>query len=74
MDSVPKRIHDFLVWDGRMYCDPCIQEHLGLRWHQQVPQITATLAVTNFFKRSVGQCCACSELTHVVQAVGKRTG
>jgi hypothetical protein len=48
--SVPQRIKDFLVRrQGRMYCDTCIQERLGLKWRQQVQVITATLSITESF-------------------------
>jgi hypothetical protein len=53
-----------------MYCDTCIQERLGLKWRQQVQLITATLAVTDAFKRDLGQCCTCQEAKQVIQAVG----
>jgi hypothetical protein len=53
-----------------MYCDTCIQERLGLKWRQQVQLITATLAVTESFKRDLGQCCTCHEVKQVIQAAG----
>jgi hypothetical protein len=69
--SVPQKISDFLVRrQNRMYCDTCIQERLGLKWRQQVQLITATLAVTDAFKRDLGQCCTCQEVKQVIQAVG----
>jgi hypothetical protein len=69
--SVPQKISDFLVRrQNRMYCDTCIQERLGLKWRQQVQLITATLAVTDSFKRDLGQCCTCHEEKQVIQAVG----
>jgi hypothetical protein len=69
--SVPQKISDFLVRrQNRMYCDTCIQERLGLKWRQQVQLITATLAVTDSFRRDLGQCCTCHEEKQVIQAVG----
>ena len=67
---VPEKISDFLVRrQGRMYCDTCIQERLGLKWRQQVQLITATLAVTESFKREVGRCCTCGDAKQVIQAL-----
>jgi hypothetical protein len=72
MRSIPQRINDFLVRrEGRMYCDNCIQERLGLRWRQQVQLITAVLAVTDSFERNVGECCTCHQVKQVVQAVAR---
>jgi hypothetical protein len=69
--SVPQKISDFLVRrQSRMYCDTCIQERLGLKWRQQVQLITATLAVTDSFKRDLGRCFTCREVKQVIQAVG----
>jgi hypothetical protein len=69
--SVPQKISDFLVRrQSRMYCDTCIQERLGLKWRQQVQLITATLAVTDTFKRDLGPCCTCNEVKQVIQAIG----
>jgi hypothetical protein len=67
--SVPERIKDFLtVRQGRMYCDSCIQERLGLKWRQQVQLITATLAVTELFERELVRCCTCNELKQSTRA------
>jgi hypothetical protein len=66
--TVPKRINDFLVErKGRSYCDACIQERLGLKWRQQVQLITATLAVTDGYERSLDQCSTCQETKQVIQ-------
>jgi hypothetical protein len=73
LDSVPKRVHDFLVRDGRLYCDACIQKHVGLKWRAQAQLVVATLAVTAHFKCGIAECCACHEIKRVVQAV-PRTG
>jgi hypothetical protein len=73
--TVPQKINDFLVRrPGRVFCDTCIQERLGLKWRQQVQLITATLAVTEAFKRDLGPCCTCSEVKQVIQAVAARQG
>lgn len=65
--TVPKRIDDFLVErKGRSYCDACIQERLGLKWRQQVQLITATLAVTDGFERSLDRCCTCQDTKQVI--------
>jgi hypothetical protein len=67
--TVPKRINDFLVERrGRSYCDACIQERLGLKWRQQVQLITATLAVTDGFERSLDCCCTCQDTKQVILA------
>jgi hypothetical protein len=72
--TVPQKINDFLVRrPGRMFCDTCIQERLGLKWRQQVQLITATLAVTEAFNRDQGHCCTCSEVKQVIQAVTARS-
>ncbi len=69
--TVPKRISDFLLErEGRMYCDACIQERLGLKWRQQVQLITATLAVTGAYERNQDRCCTCNEVKQVTQSVG----
>jgi hypothetical protein len=71
--TVPQKINDFLVRrPGRMFCDTCIQERLGLKWRQQVQLITATLAVTEAFRRELGQCGTCNEIKQVIQAVAAR--
>jgi hypothetical protein len=73
--TVPQKINDFLVRrPGRTFCDTCIQERLGLKWRQQVQLITATLAVTEAFKRDLGPCCTCSEVKQVIQVVAARPG
>jgi hypothetical protein len=67
--TVPQRINDFLVErKGRSYCDACIQERIGLKWRQQVQLITATLAVTDGYDRSLDQCSTCHETKQVIQA------
>jgi len=68
--TVPGRVKDFIVQSaGAAYCDGCIQDRLGLKWRQQVQLITATLAVTNSFKREAGICSACGEQKQVIRAV-----
>jgi hypothetical protein len=68
--TVPQKISEFLSQrQGRMYCDFCIQERLGLRWRQQVQLVTATLACTQLFEREPGCCCICTENKHVIMAV-----
>jgi hypothetical protein len=68
--TVPQKINDFLVRrQDLLFCDTCIQERLGLKWRQQVQLITATLAVTEAFKRDLGRCCTCNEVKQVIQAV-----
>ena len=68
--TVPQKISEFLIQrKGRLYCDFCIQERLGLRWRQQVQLVTATLACTQFFEREPGHCCVCNENKHVISAV-----
>jgi hypothetical protein len=72
--TVPQKINDFLVRrQGRLFCDTCIQERLGLKWRQQVQLITATLAVTETFKRDLGRCCTCNEVKQVIQAVATQS-
>jgi hypothetical protein len=68
--TIPEKISDFLLRrHGRMYCDSCIQERMGLKWRQQVQLITATLGVTQAFKRELGRCCTCNEDKQVIYAV-----
>ncbi len=68
--TVPERVRDFIVQTGSAaYCDGCIQDRLGLKWRQQVQLITATLAVTDSFRRKSGQCSACGESKQVIHAV-----
>jgi hypothetical protein len=68
--TVPARVKDFIVQSaGAAFCDGCIQDRLGLKWRQQVQLITATLAVTNSFRREHGVCSACSERKQVIRAV-----
>ena len=69
--TVPEKVRDFLIRRmGRLYCDSCVQERLGLRWRQQVQLITATLAVTPSFGRETGLCCTCNEQKLVTYARG----
>jgi hypothetical protein len=68
--TVPKRISDFLLErEGRVYCDACIQERLGLKWRQQVQLITATLAVTGAYDRNLDRCLTCNEVKQVTQSL-----
>jgi len=68
--AIPEKISNFLVQRlGRMYCDSCIQERLGLRWRQQVQLVAATLAVTPGYNRSLAECCNCHQPKQVTQAV-----
>ena len=68
--TVPERVKDFIVQTGSAaYCDGCIQDRLGLKWRQQVQLITATLAVTDSFRRESGSCSACGESKHVIHAI-----
>jgi hypothetical protein len=70
MRSLPEKISNFLMrCPGRMYCDTCIQERLGLRWRQQVQLVTATLAVTNGYAREFNRCCVCQMERQVTLAV-----
>jgi hypothetical protein len=60
--SIPARVRDFLRdRPGRVYCDTCIQERLGLKWRQQAQLITATLAVTAEFDRGRWVCSTCNQ-------------
>ncbi len=69
---VPERVKDFIVQAGpAAYCDGCIQDRLGLKWRQQVQLITATLAVTDSFRREPGSCSGCGESKQVIHAVGR---
>jgi K+-sensing histidine kinase KdpD len=68
--TVPERIAELLVGhEPAMYCDQCIQDQLGLKWRQQVQLVTATLAVTNLFRRDTGPCQSCSQLKQVIKHV-----
>jgi len=61
--SIPARVRDFLRdRPGRVYCDTCIQERLGLKWRQQAQLITATLAVTAEFDRGRWVCSTCNQM------------
>jgi K+-sensing histidine kinase KdpD len=65
--TVPERVAEFLVSTGDdMYCDACIQEKLGLKWRQQVQLVTATLAVTEPFRRATGECRHCRQVKQVI--------
>jgi hypothetical protein len=65
--TVPERVKDFIVQAA--YCDGCIQDRLGLKWRQQVQLITATLAVTDSFRREPGSCSGCGESKQIIHAV-----
>ncbi|MBV9239166.1 MAG: DUF4118 domain-containing protein [Xanthobacteraceae bacterium] len=68
--TVPERVKDFIVQAGAAaYCDGCIQDRLGLKWRQQVQLITATLAVTDSFRREPGSCSGCGESKQVIHAL-----
>jgi Domain of unknown function (DUF4118) len=68
--TVPERVKDFIVQaDAAAYCDGCIQDRLGLKWRQQVQLITATLAVTETFRREPGSCSGCGESKQIIHAV-----
>ncbi len=67
--TVPEKVRDFLeVRSGRMYCDDCIQQRLGLKWRQQVQLVTATLGVTAAFPRQSEVCSGCGERKQVIRA------
>ncbi len=71
--TVPERVRDFIVQEGAAaYCDGCIQDRLRLNWRQQVQLITATLAVTDSFRREPGQCFACGESKQVIHALSRK--
>jgi hypothetical protein len=71
--TVPERVRDFIVQArSAAYCDGCIQDRLGLKWRQQVQLITATLAVTDSFRREPGSCSGCGESKQVIHAVTRR--
>jgi hypothetical protein len=68
--TIPEKISEFLRQRAdRMFCDSCIQERMGLKWRQQVQLITATLAVTDSFRREFNACCGCHEAKSVTHAV-----
>jgi K+-sensing histidine kinase KdpD len=68
--TVPERVAEFLIAAGDdMYCDACIQEKLGLKWRQQVQLVTATLAVTEPFRRDTGECRHCGQVKQVIHHV-----
>jgi Domain of unknown function (DUF4118) len=70
--TVPERVRDFIVQAGSAaYCDGCIQDRLGLKWRQQVQLITATLAVTDSFRREPGSCSGCNESKQIIHAVSR---
>jgi hypothetical protein len=72
MRSLPEKISAFLTrCPGRMYCDTCIQERLGLRWRQQVQLVTATLAVTKGYAREFNRCCVCQEERQITLALAE---
>ncbi len=67
--SVPARVRDFLRdRPGRVYCDSCIQERLGLKWRQQAQLITATLGVTSEFDRGRWLCSTCNQTKYGISA------
>src|ERR1043165_7996254 len=69
--TVPQKISEFLIQrKGRLYCDHCIQERLGLRWRQQVQLVTATLGVTAEFRRTMAACCTCGDTKQVITFLG----
>ena len=71
--TVPERVKDFIVQAGSAaYCDGCIQDRLGLKWRQQVQLITATLAVTDSFRREPGSCSGCGESKQIIHAVNRK--
>jgi hypothetical protein len=72
MRSLPEKISAFLTrCPGRMYCDTCIQERLGLRWRQQVQLVTATLGVTNGYAREFNRCCVCQGERQITLALAE---
>jgi hypothetical protein len=67
--SIPARIRDFLCdRPGRIFCDSCIQEQLGLKWRQQAQLITATLGVTVEFDRGRWLCSTCNQTKFGISA------
>ncbi|MBV8744491.1 MAG: DUF4118 domain-containing protein [Xanthobacteraceae bacterium] len=71
--TVPERVRDFIVQAGSAaFCDGCIQDRLGLKWRQQVQLITATLAVTDSFRREPGSCSGCGESKQIIHAVDRK--
>ncbi len=66
--TVPKRINDFLV-ERRDALLRCLHPGTArVEWRQQVQLITATLAVTNGFERSLDRCCTCQDTKQVILA------
>jgi len=67
--SIPAKVRDFLRdRPGRVYCDTCIQERLGLKWRQQAQLITATLGVTSEFDRGRWACSTCNQMKFGISA------
>jgi hypothetical protein len=67
--SIPAKVRDFLRdRPGRIYCDTCIQQRLGLKWRQQAQLITATLGVTSEFDRGRWLCSTCNQTKFGISA------
>jgi len=71
--TVPDRVNQFISINGpAAYCDGCIREALDVARNQQVQQITAALATTSDFTRSLESCSVCKNELQVIKAVGHR--
>lgn len=67
--TIPAKVADFLrTHKDQSYCDECLRKNLGLARHQQVQQITSTLATVGCFRRETSRCSICSETRLVICA------
>lgn len=59
--QVPERVNAYITKGSPdAYCDECIAEGIGEPVIGQISLIAATLATTESFNRSIGECAICS--------------
>lgn len=66
METVPKRIYDFLARERVTICDDCIKARLGLANRNQASQATSAFGVTPLFDRYSGRCDICGNTKIVI--------
>lgn len=58
--TVPERVNAYITKGcGDPYCDDCIADGVDEPDYERVGLVTATLATTDRFNRSVGECSVC---------------
>jgi hypothetical protein len=67
MDTVPKRVFDYIRKEAAPICDDCITDELALTNRNQASQATSAFGVTPLFSRYYGMCALCGRGKMVIE-------